>query len=318
MNRHIAATVGDWTEGSIEPSPKSPIKFSFEEDWTIEDDEYSYTVCEYSDDDVIQDENSPYLQTGPKSPKSPKSPTRSSRVIIRRRQNSSPRKSSSSDSRQVLGKNPKEFFVKYCTGKLDAAGLVENVVDHVMKSAETAREMAMTLSLVVKDEQSKGIPAVLPALLKNIQLSYMELQSQSNALPLERVLGTVALLCACFECFRTEDDIPMLKPLATPILKSLHILLAYNPDLGSRAVKRAQARSAAALLGHLAILGKTFDDINETVMDSLFNNMRSLCCCRDNSQDMLLALLEAIELRASGWKLPENCRSFYGKQTSAK
>jgi hypothetical protein len=68
---------GEWVEETPDyDDPKSPVvdqlKFTFEEDWTVEDDDYSYEVETYSDDESTQEKNN----NTPKTPNTPPATTK--------------------------------------------------------------------------------------------------------------------------------------------------------------------------------------------------------------------------------------------------
>lgn len=448
---------GDWVEETPDyDNPKSPVvdqlKFTFEEDWTVEDDDYSYEVETYSDDESTQEKNTPKTPNTPATTKiSPlkkqisinnryvrrksgcagvnppvigllgSSPpkhqsakhqpynaqnniqtsgmhakqkyvkpentvqvqyavkeeesefsetdmekemaifmnenskinemaevneslnriqkhnenskvthsskvTNNSTVTNKSTQNSTTSKpainrqrSVPSLSRQNSTRNIQQMFIDYCNKKVPVQDLVNEVATRTLANPDVARQLGLTIGVIVKDEQIRKTPTLLPILLKKVQELYSTLKTTFNTMTLPEILGTVALLCACFEHLTTADGTPLMKPLVTPILKSLEILLDYNPETqNQKELQLIQEQCASNLLHHLRLLGAKFEGIQVEKTAFLFDRIRMSAVSKFCSRGFMLSLLELVELRASGWKLGPEVFNFYVVQKTTK
>ena len=159
---------------------------------------------------------------------------------------------------------------------------------------------------------------LFPILLKKVQELYSTLKSTFNTMTLPEILGTVSLLCACFEHLTTQNGEPLMKPLVTPILKSLEILLDYNPETQNETeLQQIQEQCAQNLLHHLRLLGVKFEEIQPDKTAFLFDRIRMAAVSKFCSRGFMLSLLELVELRASGWKLKSEVFNFYVVQKTS-
>lgn len=408
---------GEWVEETPDhDNPKSPvveqIKFTFEEDWTVEDDDYSYEVETYSDEESSNQDklsenttdqktnniekpariispikkqisiNNRYVRrksgcTGgpigllgsspPKHQSAKHQPyneqniqtsgmhakqkytkpenkvqveyaishehskiTEDSKIIGNSKitENSKTNENSKSVthhqrqrfvpslSRQNSTRNIQQMFIDYCNKKVAVQELVNEVAIRTLANPDVARQLGLTIGVIVKDEHIRKTANLLPVLLKKVQELYSTLKTTFNNMTLPEILGTVALLCACFEHLTTTDGAPLMKPLVTPILKSLEILLDYNPETqNQKEAQLIQEQCASNLLHHLRLLGAKFEEIQPEKTAFLFHKIRlsmagspNFC---SNSRGFMMSLLELVELRASSWKLRTEVFNFY-------
>ena len=89
------------------------------------------------------------------------------------------------------------MFIDYCNKKVAVQELVNEVAIRTLANPDVARQLGLTIGVIVKDEQIRKTANLLPILLKKVQELYSTLKTTFNNMTLPEILGTVALQGGC-------------------------------------------------------------------------------------------------------------------------
>ena len=61
-------------------------------------------------------------------------------------------------SRQNSTKTMQQMFIDYCNNKVDVQNLVNEIVNRVLSNPDVARQICLTVGVIIKDEQARSFP----------------------------------------------------------------------------------------------------------------------------------------------------------------